>query len=126
MYLNIFTTLMNASRFSILGGGGSCEMVGIVKWGITNGLYFYCPSAGTPFYETHLYIQQTVMVSITFFGSLLPKYGCLGQNCKADSEYIKCLCEETGLLTVKGTVILVPIITAVATIQFEWKFMAFG
>ena len=50
MYFNIFMTLMNIqSRFSIRGGGGSCEMWVLSNEGITNGLYFFCFSAGTLF-----------------------------------------------------------------------------
>lgn len=69
------------------------------------------------------------MVSITIYGSLLPKYAprmMPWDKIVTDSEYIKCLCEKTGLITVKGTVTLVLIIIEVTTIQFELKFMVSG
>ena len=133
MYFNIFTTLMMniESRFSIRGGGGSCEMWVLSNEGITNGLYFYCFSAGTLFRhpsERHTFttFNRLLWFRLHFMEvySQNKRLGCPGIKIIISRSWIyQVSVWKNGLLTVNGTVTLVLIITEVATIQFESKFM---
>ena len=133
MYFNIFTTLMMniESRFSIRGGGGSCEMWVLSNEGITNGLYFYCFSAGTLFrHPSERHTFTTFNRLLWFRLHFMEVYsqnkclGCPGIKIIISRSWIyQVSVWKNGLLNVNGTVTLILIITEVATIQFESKFM---